>query len=881
LLQLKYMFALAMILALVSTLFAFVLPARQEGFALDPSVAASIAVWLVSLGSVSIIYLERKVIGYKGFVKGVPIEKDSELLKTLKIKRIIPFDDWVLVEGIDSKLVGHAFARISDVPYFIDDLDREKKLWYVGNFVRILSTFTFTFEIIPRIMPISSEAMLRNVNKEIENLQLFLSSEGSAPDPSKEARLKYLRRLSERLLSGEGIKDVGYLAHVIAEGKTEEAIKKELDSNMRTLISALESGLGIRAEKLKGVKMFDALQEFFRASAVVEPSKTSRILTWDLAYLVPLAKPKQPPIEKLMSGVYLGRTTSGSIVCLDISKYANPHVMILGKSGYGKSTTLKTFASRFFDLFETPVLIIDYAGEYGRWVISRGGKVVDMRISTINPFELGHATLIDRVRQLVDAFHKNCDFKTINQRNAFTYYVMKAYHLRGFQANDQKTWKKQPPTLADVIQIMENEVESLRPLKQITVRSVIDRLQVLSSGPFGIFGPSTVSIEQIVRGFVSIDLSKVTSNSLKDMIAWTILQYIDSMMRVEGVREKVKLAIILDEAWKLCREEDSLPVAIIKEGRKYGYSLWISSQDATADLAESILANAGTVIIHHTEHPKYLNFFRSAYGLTSQELMRIQNLSIGEALIKLGDDPRPFFASIDMEEVEKAQKAICYAKGEKISPPLNNRGNIWPNSQADLSELEKAMMDRVVKEVLPITQLYKELGVDEYQGNNAKNKLIEKGLVKVIRLPKFSKFGRNPEALVSVEGQELGKKGGPVHRYMIQYIARLCMSRGSKVKFEHRLDGGKTVDLVIDNKIAVEVETGESDIDSNVEKLSQAQFEKRIIVCADRHTKQRVESQAVLRGITVIEPVELLASLNASFVDDRPDQKEPIEDEYK
>src|SRR5207249_5930002 len=113
--------------------------------------------------------------------------------------------------------------------------------------------------------------------------------------------------------------------------------------------------------------------------------------------------------------------------------------------------------------------------------------------------------------------------------------------------------------------------------------------------------------------------------------------------------------IAIDEAWKLCRSEGSLPVAIVKEGRKFGYALFVASQDATADLAESILANAGTTVIFRTQHPKYLNFFKSAYGLNEQELSRVQNLSVGEALVKLCDDPRPFFVKVEMEDIEPEQ----------------------------------------------------------------------------------------------------------------------------------------------------------------------------------------------------------------------------------
>src|SRR5437667_2085105 len=138
---------------------------------------------------------------------------------------------------------------------------------------------------------------------------------------------------------------------------------------------------------------------------------------------------------------------------------------------------------------------------------------------------------------------------------------------------------------------MEQDVDHLKPMKQVTVLTLLDRLQAVASGAFGIFGKSTVPINTLTHGFTCVDLSRVTSSSLKDMIAWTVLQFVDSAMRIDGTQSEVRLIIALDEAWKLCRSESSLPTVICKEGRKFGYSLLVASQDATADLSERILRN--------------------------------------------------------------------------------------------------------------------------------------------------------------------------------------------------------------------------------------------------------------------------------------------------
>src|SRR2546427_3314869 len=662
--------------------------------AVNGYVAVMIGVTAACVGSTSIVFLERRRLGFHAYVKNRVVET-SQIAGLLGIRNLKIKNDYVCVQDENGRLVVHAYIRIRDIPFLIDDLDQSKKLLLVGNFVRLIGTLGFCFEIIPRVIPISSEAFLKTVGKQIEDQKLVATSEGSLVNPARQARIQRLQRIYDRMAKGERAKDVGFLAHVMVDGHDEAKLVSELDTNAKTLISALESTLGIKAERLTGYDMYSTVKEFFRASSVVLPSKTFRVLTWDLAYLVPLTRPRLPPFEKMLTGVYIGRTYGGMPACLDINSYSNPHGCTLGASGAGKSTFIKTFLTRCHDLEQIPVMIIDYAGEYRDYVLSRNGTVIDFSKDTINPFELGSATLADRIRQVVDSFDHNCDFKTINQRNAFSYYVAKAYREKGLKPTERETWKSEPPTVQDIIRLMEQDVDHLKPMKQVTVLTLLDRLQAVASGAFGIFGKSTVSINALTQGFTCIDLSKVTSSFLKDMIAWTVLQFIDSAMRVDGTQNRVRLIIAIDEAWKLCRSETSLPVSIVREGRKFGYALVVASQGI--DLAESILANAGTAVIFRTQHPRYMNFFKSAYGLNEQELLRVQNLSVGEALVKLCDDPRPFFVKVEMEEIEpeqiiSTQKPIPADNPSLILPSSDQTEQILnplPSDKDGLGEVER------------------------------------------------------------------------------------------------------------------------------------------------------------------------------------------------
>lgn len=872
-------FVIVIAIALTVTL---VMSAQSFGVKLSDHYQPIVAVTAVAVAAI-VIYKLRSRIAFAGF-NNKSLDGSDGIGHLLGLQSVTIKTNYILATN-GKKLVGHAYFRITNIPYLLDDLDKEKKMWSVGNFVRLLSSLNFPFELIPRIMPVPASVYLNQINREINDLKMTLNSEGNLASPKRLARLRYLEKMQTRLLEGEGTRDVSFLCHIMVEGSAEPAIVRELEANAKTLMSALESGLNVRAERLTGARMLEVLREFFRASVKVNPTKANRMLTWDLAYLIPLAKPKLPPLEKLLSGVYLGRTVGNGLVCLDIKRYANPHVLVLGKSGYGKSTTVKTLTSRMFDLWETNILIIDYAGEYAPWVRSRNGAVIDMQVSGINPFDLGSATLTDRMRQLMDTFQVLSEL-SLPQRNILSYYLVRLYESKGFKAADQSTWKREAPTLEELVNLMKRDLDESEVTKQMTVMTLIEKLSALSSGPLGIFRKSTFAVSDLTQGFVCIDLSRVTSTMMKDMIAYTVLQHVDSEMRLKGIVPGVRLAIVLDEAWKLCRDEQSLPVTIIKEGRKYGYSLCVSSQDATADLAESILANAGTVLIHHTEHPKYLKFFEQAYGLTGSELSRIRNAPIGEALAKIGDDPRPFFVRVEMEDPQDEKGATTAVSSPpkndfnmhaNISAPPAVPANISAqNNPVKLSYYARKLLDNIAeKPDKNVTNHYGYLGINPRDGNKAKKELEGLRLIEEIELPSVVGYGRSGKVLrLTPSGYSyLGKEpdtnrfGGPVHRHLIRLIRSKYSNHG--VDVESPLGNGKLADLVIDKRIAIEVETRDFS-EENIRKNLDAGYEKVIVVCTTRQQAAKfqnilaerfpAETRVVITDIASIlkNPIEVL-----------------------
>ncbi len=108
----------------------------------------------------------------------------------------------------------------------------------------------------------------------------------------------------------------------------------------------------------------------------------------------------------------------------------------------------------------------------------------------------------------------------------------------------------------------------------------------------------------------------------KDMFRW-------------GEAERLRLAIVLDEAHRLARDI-TLP-KIMKEGRKFGIAVVVASQ-GLADYHPDVVGNAGTKVVFRTNFPmskKVAGFLRSRKGFDLAAA--IEQLDVGEAYVQTPD----------------------------------------------------------------------------------------------------------------------------------------------------------------------------------------------------------------------------------------------------
>lgn len=379
--------------------------------------------------------------------------------------------------------------------------------------------------------------------------------------------------------------------------------------------------------------------------------KFNEINNMEIAARAPLQYLPQPPPELLFSnptdGIYLGVTEFLNTPVYWNPKYlTNPHIVIVGISGSGKSFTIKTFLLRASYVWNANAIIIDWAGEYKDWVMQTNGKVISLGGGNyLNIMDLGGMKPYARTQQIVETLNLLIGVSADEEQKRLLEWALEtAYTNAGFRLDSNEQYDPlgrplEPPTLKDVVKLLEEKIElESNPYLKREIQTLVHKLkQFTRPGDDYFANKSTVSLDELITsGLVDLDLSTLPNETMRALGALTVLQFIKEKMRTEDFRKVkgVRLFVVIDEAWKISKEENSDVVMIVREGRKYGFSMIIASQNPT-DIAEAIFSNSGTVLILKVKFENYLNYLQGSLRFSDFIRDKIQSFGVGQAAMYL------------------------------------------------------------------------------------------------------------------------------------------------------------------------------------------------------------------------------------------------------
>lgn len=370
----------------------------------------------------------------------------------------------------------------------------------------------------------------------------------------------------------------------------------------------------------------------FETSSVLPDEEIKAPIIETITEIKPVILPEQPPIVISNPSVVLGKNVdTGKDLKFDPftltpKKLANQHLLIVGKSGAGKSQTTSSFLYEL-NKQQIPFLILDFQGEYISSVLTNasGQTFLEATDSSnldpsygmdINPLELSvDGNTGEKIGFMSNVYQVSGILKQIFGLGDIQHPLLKdaikrAYHEKGFSVSDRETWNNVPPNFQDIWSILEfmeqNEGANVRNLKY--------RVEPLFENNIFITGEKSVSIGKMLEQNSIINLSTLHTPELMKSVARFVLQGVYNRMLAEGPSNKIKLYVVIDEAHKL--SYDQTLTDLIRESRKYGVGFILASQ-SVRDFATVVFENMGTKIALQLEGED-AKFMAENFGATDK-----------------------------------------------------------------------------------------------------------------------------------------------------------------------------------------------------------------------------------------------------------------------
>jgi len=412
------------------------------------------------------------------------------------------------------------------------------------------------------------------------------------------------------------------------------------------------------------------------------------------------------------------------------------------------------------------------------------------------------------------------------------------------------------------------------------------------------------AVEELLEQNVILELDALTESS-KVFLTEALLLWIHHYRMAEGKREQLKHVCIVEEAHHILSRKlqyvsgtETVIDIILREIRELGEAMIIIDQNPSL-LSIPALGNTYTTLCLNLKEPHDVNTMCNVLNLECEQKDYLTKLEVGEAIVKLqGRYTEPFLVKIPKVEIAKGSmtdplvkesmqdfyaelgeiranspqtvtiRAILNGSKEDEKTTKNNKNQ--ENEKIELTELEKEFLEDILKnDISRVTERYKRLGINEYQGNKVQKQLKEKQMIQEAKLLdlqgrywgkalELSEKGRR--LLGAVE--ETKRRGSIVHRHYVKLVAELLRKQGYRVEEEYALGEGKTADIVVERKLAIEVQRDDRNALENLEKNLKAGLEV-VLACESQSLRKQIETALAKQGLEGKARVVLLSELTA------------------
>ena len=328
-------------------------------------------------------------------------------------------------------------------------------------------------------------------------------------------------------------------------------------------------------------------------------------------------------------------------------------------------------------------------------------------------------------------------------------------------------------------------------------------------------------------------------------------------------RETLRMVIFVEEAHHLIykqerRAHEPLMETLIRQCREVGIGMVVVDQHPHL-LSSSALGNCFTTICLNLKEPTDIHKAVGLCNLDEKYKRHFSELPVGQGIVKLQDRwHQPMLVQFPLMNIQKGyvtdtmiangffapkptQSGLSNPQGLK-SPTIRHNLLAYPPLN---DECLLFLHDILAHKLDGVNVRYKRLGWGTYKGIRIKNKLVRVGWLEQERIETGNtrKLVLRPSAELKRILGHANTRESITHEYWKHYYAEKLKQQGYQVRVEATRHGG-TVDILAFNdkqRIGVEIETGKSDVASNVKNGLLSGFDRVIVVTTSRRTKAQLE----------------------------------------
>jgi type IV secretory pathway VirB4 component len=486
------------------------------------------------------------------------------------------------------------------------------------------------------IYPMETSVVLKELEKQLARISAQMAEReeaGKVRSPELETAYRNVEELRDLLVQAEEkMVKLGFYLTLY------ENDKKALDQKTQKIIKNLESNL-ITVKTI----MFQQKEAFFTTLPLCLDKLQSnyQLNTSTASSFFPFISSEL--IDE--GGVFLGvNLQNAGLVILNRWQYENPHLVILARSGSGKSYTAKLEVMRNL-MMGTDVLVLDPENEYRSIAEIYNGSFISLSLkgeNTFNPLDLPPvlenedpfdvykehiADLMVLMQLIVGEKLSAEELAILDQAINQTYASFNILPDKDFSKIERF------PTLNDLEKVLSGLTGG---------ESLASKLYPYTQGNFAGFinKPTSVELDKRLIVFGLKDLPEI----LRPLGMFVVLNYIANRVK----REMKKRLVVIDEAWWIMRQEIGAEFLLnmIKRGRKYNLAVTNITQDVedflNSPFGRPIITNSAITLLMK-QSPAIIDLCGEIFVLSEGEKQFLLQAERGQGLLLVGRKKVPIY----------------------------------------------------------------------------------------------------------------------------------------------------------------------------------------------------------------------------------------------